>query len=153
MYEKELYVFNKFMNQVLNINTHILIDENLNSIVTAHTDGYYIHVSKEWLKRVEDELEIFVMCMHEGFHCYQKKCIMEESLSPQIINQWEKEFNNYISPEESISGHWNQKIEQTATIFSDIALYNLAGIHLTEKITRLFNPEDVEFIKRLNFEF
>lgn len=153
MYEKPLFIYNKFMNQVLDIETTIIIDEELSGIISAYTDGYHIYVSQEWLNNLQDELELLVMCMHEGFHCYQRKCILNESLSPTILNQWQYEFNNYVNPREDLDAHWEQNIEQTATIFSDIALYKMSRLHLSDKLRALFNPDDVKFIESLNFKF
>lgn len=151
---RALMIYTAYMNKVLNIKTRIELVTGDVGVMTSYTDGTTIFVSEEWLESLEDELEILVMCMHEGFHAYQLKCIREKSLPEEILNQWQSEFESYVNPNQSIDGHWKQKVEQTAVIFSDIALNAMSGgLHLSDKIRNMFNPEDVEFVKSLNFNF
>ena len=60
--------------------------------------------------------------LHEGRHAYQDQCIngLNINESPDITKRWEKDYNNYISPEEGHTSEYkDQFIERDASIYAE----------------------------------
>ena len=149
MFEKEMKILGYYLKRVLNVEFDIIIMEGMN--VTSQTDGSHIFVCKEWLEDLEDDLEILAMLAHEAFHCFQIKAILDEILPPTLAYLWQEEFANYQNPSVGLEEHWNQNIEKTATIFSDIVLYKLTNYHLN--VRNKFEQKDIDIVNSFNFDY
>lgn len=149
MYEKEIGIIGKYLKKVLDVEFDVVFISN--SEIPSSTNGEHIFISKEWLETIDDDLEILTMMAHEAFHCFQIKAILDETLPPSVAQLWQNEFVNYQNPSVGIEEHWNQNIEKTATIFSDIILNKLTGYNLTVK--NKFEQKDIDLVKSFNFDY
>ena len=148
-YYEEMIIIGNYLKRVLDVEFDIVIIEGLN--VPSETDGSHIFVCKEWLENLEDDLEILAMLAHEAFHCFQIKAILDEILPPTLAYLWQDEFTKYQNPSVGIEEHWNQNIEKTATIFSDIVLYKLTNYHLNAR--NKFEQKDIDIVNSFNLKF
>ncbi len=147
-YEREMIAIATYIKLVLNIEFEIYLTEENRC---ARTDGHNIYVSKKWLRVIKQNLEIIPMICHEAFHIWQRHAVLYEMVSLDKIILWQTELTNYNPPEEGTDIYLLQDIERTATIFSDIVLYKLTGIHLD--VIGEFSDEEINFVKSLDFDF
>lgn len=147
-YEKEMSAIATYIKLVLDIEFDIYLTEEDRC---SRTDGHNIYVSKKWLSVMEQDLEIIPMICHEAFHIWQRHAVLYGMVPTDRLVRWQTEFSNYNPPEEGTELYLSQDIEITATIFSDIVLYKLAGIHLD--VIKEFNETDIEFVKSLKFDY
>jgi len=63
---------------------------------------YVIAFNEKWLDNVENNMEVIVTCFHESRHAFQYSVINNiyqgsETISADIVSQWESEFESYHS--------------------------------------------------------
>lgn len=144
--QKIIIIVSEKLNSMLKINVSLECNNEFgNEFISGYNDGKKIIINEKWLKKATVP-EMIALIAHEAFHLFQKKVIDEKSLP--IYEKWKYEFDNYIKPNKcNFEQYWNQSIEKTATIFSDIFLEKSLNQHIN--IKEAFKPEDVDFVLKI----
>lgn len=80
-----------------------------------------IELNSKYLEKADCE-DLLNTILHESRHAFQNKCInTPESVTVKdnIIDVWNDNFDNYISPNEDFEAYENQEIEKDANYFAD----------------------------------
>lgn len=115
----------------LGINTKGVVIEPMYSEPGTISFGYnagdgYIHLNEAVVEDPGMLGQVLDTATHEMRHQFQTDVVADPSgfpdLSANVLETWEYEFNNYISPEYDFQGYYEQAIESDARGFSEDVL-------------------------------